>query len=119
MRSGWKRIRRRATAGDQARAGLAQRIRSRVESPMRVHTNGDRAVVAVAVGASIGFCTFSGAATAPLQIIHCADAEMYRDKAAPRRRGNQVNRGQKHGRSQSSKPTSRWWRMASTITMSS
>lgn len=66
--------------GDDFAARLGERIRARIESPIRVRLHGDSATVDVNVGASIGISLFSGVTAAAGDIIRSADQEMYRDK---------------------------------------
>lgn len=60
---------------------LAERIRSRIESPMRVRIHGDSSTVAVNLGASMGMEMFSGTARSPEELIRGADLAMYEEKA--------------------------------------
>jgi len=69
---------------------LAERMRSEIESPIRVRMHGDSASVAVAVGASIGMAFFSGEVMPADVLINIADQEMYNDKARRRAQSTQT-----------------------------
>jgi diguanylate cyclase (GGDEF)-like protein len=61
---------------------LADRIRRKIESPVRVYLYGDSGTVELTVGVSIGIHRFSGADSVPGDILFAADQDMYRNKEA-------------------------------------
>jgi diguanylate cyclase (GGDEF)-like protein len=61
---------------------LAEPVRAKVESPVRVRLFGDSGSTGVSVGASIGISLFSGDAIPADDILNAADRDMYRDKAS-------------------------------------
>jgi diguanylate cyclase (GGDEF)-like protein len=66
---------------EESAAELAERIRKRIESPIRVRLLGDSATVSVNVGASIGVRCTTGSAMSVDTLLAESDQKMYRRKA--------------------------------------